>query len=112
MRKTFINDIRDTILSIAKAEGGKAENQVQTLEIRFQYTPKEDSCPIAKWKKNWGKIIKFCNRNVQLVFKDFKDTPLLSIPPEPDENDVNRRNTYRILQMNTNTQQNTSVASS
>ena len=99
------NEIRNTILSIAKAERKKAEIKVKTLEIRYQYSPKEDSCPIAKWKKNWGKIIKYNNRNMQLAFKDFQDTPLLTLPPEPDTNDINRRNTYRILQMNTNTRQ-------
>ena len=99
------NEIRNTILAIAKAERKKAEIKVKTLEIRYQYTPKEDSCPIAKWKKNWGKIIKYSNRNMQLAFKDFQDTPLLTLPPEPDTNDINRRNTYRILQMNTNTRQ-------
>ena len=57
--ENIYNEIRNTILSIAKAERKKAEIKVflKTLEIRFQYTPKEDSCPIAKWKKNWGKII-------------------------------------------------------
>jgi hypothetical protein len=99
------NEIRDTILSIAKAERKKAEIKIKTLEIRFQYTPKEDSCPIAKWKKNWSKIIKYSNRNMQTSFKDFKDTPLLSHPPEPDANDINRRNSYRILQMNSNQRQ-------
>ena len=69
------NEIRDTILSIAKAERKKAEIKVKTLEIRYQYTPKEDACPIAKWKKNRGKIIKYNNRNMQLVFKDFKEPP-------------------------------------
>ena len=61
--------------------------------------------PHRKMEKNWGKIIKYSNRNMQLVFKDFKETPLLSLPPEPDTNDINRRNSYRILQMNANAQQ-------
>ena len=99
------NEIRNTILSIAKAERKKAEIKVKTLEIRYQYTPKEDSCPIAKWKKNWGKIVKYGNRDMQIAFKDFQVTPLLSLPPESDINDINRRNSYRILQMNTNAQQ-------
>ena len=38
-----------TILSIAKAERKKAEIKVKTLEIRFQYTPKEDSCPTVHY---------------------------------------------------------------
>ena len=44
------NEIKDTILSIAKAERKKAENKIKTLEIRYQsiYTPKQDSCPVAK----------------------------------------------------------------
>ena len=97
------NEIRETILSIAKADRKKAEIKVKTLEIRYQYTPKEDSCPIAKWKKNWGKIVKYINGEMELTFKDFKDTPFLSHPTEPDTNDINRRNSYRILQMNLNT---------
>ena len=96
------NEIRETILSIAKAERKKAEIKVKTLEIRYQYTPKEDSCPIAKWKKNWGKFVKYDNGNMELTFKDFEDTPYLSHPTEPDTNDINRRNSYRILQMNAN----------
>ena len=99
------NEVREVILSIAKAERKKAEIKVNTLQIRYQYTPKEDSCPIAKWKKNWGKIVEYRNGIMQLTFKDFKDTPLLSLPPEPNTNDVNRRNSYRILQMNANTAQ-------
>ena len=74
------NEIRETILSIAKADRKKAEIKVKTLEIRYQYTPKEDSCPIAKWKKNWGKIVKYINGEMELTFKDFKDTPFLSHP--------------------------------
>ena len=101
---TYIyNEIRENILSIAKADRKKAEIKVKTLEIRYQYTPKEDSCPIAKWKKNWGKIVKYINGEMELTFKDFKDTPFLSHPTEPDTNDINRRNSYRILQMNLNT---------
>ena len=42
------NEIKDTVLSIAKAERKKAENKIKTLEIRYQYTPKQDSCPVAK----------------------------------------------------------------
>ena len=99
------NEIREVILSIAKAERKKAEIKVNTLQIRYQYTPKEDSCPIAKWKKKWGKIVEYRNGNMQLAFKDFKDTPFLSLPLEPNTNDVNRRNSYRILQMNANTAQ-------
>ena len=67
------NEIRETILSIAKADIKKAEIKVKTLEIRYQYTPKEDSCPIAKWKKNWGKIVKYDNGNMELTFKDFEE---------------------------------------
>ena len=94
---------RNFFFYLPKADRKKAEIKVKTLEIRYQYTPKEDSCPIAKWKKNWGKIVKYDNGNMELTFKDFKDTPYLSHPTEPDTNDINRRNSYRILQMNVNT---------
>ena len=60
-------------------------------------------------KKNWGKIIKYCNKNMQLAFKNFQDTPLgpsyPSLLNQTQINDINRRNTYRILQMNTNARQ-------
>ena len=48
MNEEIYNEIKDTILSIAKAERKKAENKIKTLEIRYQYTPKQDSCPVAK----------------------------------------------------------------
>ena len=51
------NEICNNILSIALAERKKADIRAKTLEIRYQYTPKEDACPIAKWKKDpWKKI--------------------------------------------------------
>ena len=72
------NEVREVILSIAKADRKKAEIKVKTLQMRYQYSPKEDSCPIAKWKKNWGNIVEYRNGNMQLAFKDFKDTCLSS----------------------------------
>ena len=42
------NEIRNTILSIAKADRKKAEIKAKTIKIRYQYVPQEKSCPIAK----------------------------------------------------------------
>ena len=96
------NEICNNILSIALAERKKADIRAKTLEIRYQYTPKEDACPIAKWKKDWSKIIKNNQGKMSTTFTKFKNTPFLSLTPDPNPNDVNRRNAYRSLQMNAN----------
>ena len=53
------NEIRETILSIAKADRKKAEIKVKTLEIRYQYTPKEDSyMHVANLATMWSNLLR------------------------------------------------------
>ena len=102
------SDIYDSICTeielYARTAKRKAEVKQNKLQIRYQYCPKEEESPIGKWKKEWGPLIFENNGRIRLRFKDFQDSPYLTIPQYENDANIQRRNSLRIHQANYNTQ--------
>ena len=98
----IFENICNEIELYAKTDRRKAEVKQNTLQIRYQYTPNDEESPIGKWKKAWGPLILERGGNLRLRFTKFENTPYLTLPQGMNNDEVQRRNSYRIHQANYN----------
>ena len=80
----------------------KAEVKQNTLQIRYQHSQSDEESHLGKWRKDWGPLISEREGNLKLRFTKFENTPYLTLPQCMNNDEVQRRNSYRIHQANYN----------
>jgi hypothetical protein len=98
----IFESIRNEIELYAKTARRKAEVKQNTLQIRYQHSQSDEESHLGKWKKDWGPLISEREGNLKLRFTKFENTPYLTLPQCMNNDEVQRRNSYRIHQANYN----------